>query len=261
MLRLIACDMDGTLLVPETQAVPPETYDLIRGLNQEGILFAASSGRQLVNLRHLFAPVDNLVYYICENGALTAHGGEVTSITPIPDRWCCQIIRDMQSFHMDLLLSAPHYTYVLDENRAFADDMVYRLRNSAYVIHDTTEIMDPLIKISGHTSNSMAQAADYLTQKWQGKVNAVLAGNDWFDITMTNKGTGIKQLCGQLNIAMHDTAAFGDYYNDLAMLNLVGHPYIMENAPDGMKKPGFTVCRSVPETLEALLRQAKEGTL
>ena len=45
MIRLIASDMDGTLL-DEYGNVPPETFELIHALREKGIHFVASSGRR-----------------------------------------------------------------------------------------------------------------------------------------------------------------------------------------------------------------------
>ena len=45
MIRLIASDMDGTLL-DESSTVPEETFELIHELHERGIVFAASSGRR-----------------------------------------------------------------------------------------------------------------------------------------------------------------------------------------------------------------------
>ena len=47
MIKLIASDLDGTLLRNGAQEVDPKVYDLIRTLKEKGVHFAAASGRQL----------------------------------------------------------------------------------------------------------------------------------------------------------------------------------------------------------------------
>ena len=54
MFKLIASDMDGTLL-DENGQVPPETYELILALHEHGVHFAASSGRRYDRLLRPFA--------------------------------------------------------------------------------------------------------------------------------------------------------------------------------------------------------------
>ena len=68
MIRLIATDLDGTLLERDG-SLPEDTFDVVRMLNEQGIRFAASSGRQYGNLVRLFAPVADRMAFVCENGA------------------------------------------------------------------------------------------------------------------------------------------------------------------------------------------------
>ena len=76
MIRLIASDLDGTLLLNDTQELLPGTIDLIRELRRQGRIFGPASGRQHSNLKRLFYPEKDL-YYVCENGALTMKGDEI----------------------------------------------------------------------------------------------------------------------------------------------------------------------------------------
>ena len=56
-IKLIACDLDGTLLHPGEREPRPEAFELIRELHRRGIVFMPASGRQYASLRYLFAPV------------------------------------------------------------------------------------------------------------------------------------------------------------------------------------------------------------
>ena len=70
MVKLIASDLDGTLLQNGAHDVNPIVFDQIRTLKEHGIMFAAASGRQYLNLRRLFTPVQDDIAYIAENGSL-----------------------------------------------------------------------------------------------------------------------------------------------------------------------------------------------
>ena len=50
------------------------------------------------------------------------------------------------------------------------------------------------------------------------------------------KGSAVRTLCELKNIPISETVAFGDNYNDLDMLNTVGLPFLMGNAPEDLKK-------------------------
>ena len=68
MIKLIASDMDGTLL-NEHGEVPPETFDLIEALREKGVHFAASSGRRYDRLCTFFEPVRDHMDFVASNGA------------------------------------------------------------------------------------------------------------------------------------------------------------------------------------------------
>lgn len=76
MIKLIASDMDGTLL-DEHSGVPAETFGLIRELREVGIHFAASSGRRLDTLHEFFAPVVDQMDFVASNGAQVVVSGEL----------------------------------------------------------------------------------------------------------------------------------------------------------------------------------------
>ena len=76
-----------------------------------------------------------------------------------------------------------------------------------------------------------------------------VAGEAWLDFTLADKGTGMEQLCRRLNISLDQVAAFGDNFNDVPMLSLVGRPYIMDTAHPQLKER-FPTCSSVEEALK-----------
>ena len=67
-IKLIASDMDGTLL-DENGQVPPETFDLILALRERGVRFVASSGRRYDRLCDFFSPVKDRMDFVASNGA------------------------------------------------------------------------------------------------------------------------------------------------------------------------------------------------
>lgn len=77
MIKLIASDLDGTLLQNGSQALTSRAVPLICRLAEKGILFAAASGRQYPNLVRLFGAAAKDMAFICENGAFAVYRDEV----------------------------------------------------------------------------------------------------------------------------------------------------------------------------------------
>ena len=65
--------------------------------------------------------------------------------------------------------------------------------------------------------------------KWK-EANAAVAGPLWIDTTLANKGLGVQGLCRAFGLKPDEVMAFGDNYNDVAMLDAVGTPYIVDAA-------------------------------
>ena len=77
-IRLIASDMDATLLDGHSQ-LPPDFLHLVQELAGQDILFAAASGRPLYKLEEMFAPVLEQALLVADNGVLGIREGRVYS--------------------------------------------------------------------------------------------------------------------------------------------------------------------------------------
>ena len=77
MIKLVASDIDGTLLLNGSRNLSERIVEQIKKLKQQGVLFVASSGRQIPNLKRLFAPVADDIAYIAENGAIIEYNGKI----------------------------------------------------------------------------------------------------------------------------------------------------------------------------------------
>ena len=75
-IRLIAADMDGTLLDSRSR-LPAGIFPMIRELTGRGIRFVIASGRQYYNLESLFRPVADRLTFVAENGAAVFEKGEL----------------------------------------------------------------------------------------------------------------------------------------------------------------------------------------
>ena len=68
MIKLIATDIDGTLLADGTLKINPEYYDVIKELRNRGVRVIAASGRQRSSIEKVFAPIVDEISFISENG-------------------------------------------------------------------------------------------------------------------------------------------------------------------------------------------------
>ena len=92
MIKLIASDLDGTLLHNGAQKLTPRAIELIHELTQKGVHFVAASGRQYDNERRLFSEIKDEISYIGENGSICIHQGKVISRGIIADDLALSLI-------------------------------------------------------------------------------------------------------------------------------------------------------------------------
>ena len=148
MIKLIASDLDGTLVDGNMAALPEKFPKIVRALKEKGILFAAASGRQYHNLRQLFESVKDDIAYICENGALTVYQGKILHKVEIPLETAVSIIRRLQEESgTEVLVSGAFTSYIRPKEPLF-EEYIKGMKNQYKVVSDLTDIGEPIIKLA-----------------------------------------------------------------------------------------------------------------
>ena len=94
-IKLIAADMDGTLLTSDGQ-LPKGLFPLIHTLWARGVRFAPASGRQYYTLYEQFGEIADELMYISENGAVVADGAEIISFEAMPVEEVCRAVETVR---------------------------------------------------------------------------------------------------------------------------------------------------------------------
>ena len=257
--KLIASDIDGTLLPLGSEIMPEEIFPLIRRLDAHGIIFCPASGRQYSSMRRLFAPVADSLCFLCENGSIifgpgTEETAPILSTTRIPRATAMELAHDIEALpDCDALISGTTTTYVCRKTKVLQPDMEH-LQGNRMGFYDVPEdIPEDIIKLAVYAPDALRASDDALRPKWGPRLNMAVAGRAWIDFTRSDKGTGIRALCAALDIDPAEVLAIGDNWNDLPMLDAVGMPWLMVTAAPELKARYQNHCRSVPELLEGLL--------
>lgn len=260
MIRLIASDVDGTLLQNGNRELNPELFPLIERLDQKGIIFCAASGRQYPNLKRLFAPVWERIAFISENGALVTHQGKNIAVQPMPRQESLELIADILAQPgCEVQVSGKEQVYLSPRNPKFIDHIENFVKNKVVLQEDFSQIEEPFLKISAMMMDGVEdETLEYFSRRWAQKLNVALAGSCWVDFTVANKAQALTELCHQLNISLSETAAFGDNYNDMEMLHMAKYAWAMGKADDVIKQAAGRTCSRVEPVLQSIL-DALEG--
>lgn len=254
MIKLIASDIDGTLLQNGETAISERFFNQARRLRNQGIALCAASGRQYSSLKNLFAPVAEGMYFLCENGAVVyGPGAELLSKTVIDRALSLELCRDILAIpDCEVLISGTNMSYLCPKTQDYIDHIRYFVGNNTTVLSAPQDMPEDFVKISAYYRPGATVIEPMLAPKWKDTFQVAVAGECWLDFTLADKATGIRALCTALNIDPKDTMAFGDNYNDIPMLDAVGHPYLMSSAAQPLRQRYGTQCARPEDVLEAL---------
>lgn len=249
MIKLIASDVDGTLVKDSSPHIYPELPEAIRQLKTRGILFCVASGRQYYSIRSMFREVADDIAYIAENGAHIVYQGKSLSVIPMERSHVEGIVKLYREYRdeCECIVSTPKATLMETDNRDFVELIRNGYRNRYELVDDVLDTKEPIIKVSIYGKGSIRQLGEgQFIPAWQDKVKATMAGEEWVDFMARNvdKGRGLKFLVDYLGIAREETMAFGDNDNDIGMLKEAGVSYAVATARDSVKQIADHICPS-----------------
>jgi len=259
-IRLLAIDIDGTLLNPQFE-ISPVDMAALRRVHQEGVEVLLVTGR-----RHTFALPIALqlgfdLWLISSNGAITRSlGGETFHRDLLPATTCLILCREMKAFrgntvltfdtesrgaivleHMDELNSSIQRW--LEKNLQYID-FVIPIENS--ITRDPVQAMfcGPIARMhqaldslaSGSVSNHVTVLRTEYPVRDLSIVDVLNQG--------CSKGHALERWASYRDIPREQVMAIGDNYNDVEMLAFAGLPFIMGNASDELRGHGWAVTRS-----------------
>lgn len=240
MIRLIFSDMDGTLL-DENGRLPEEFGDLYARLKERGIRFAPASGRQYASLRRTFATWKDELIFVAENGTMVMEGSREIFSSGIERTLVLDALRTgMEIPGVQIVMCGKKSGYILSRDNvpAFRHELDQYVTVSS-VVEDFAGVDDVLIKISlcdltGHAETSILPTM----QQYRDRLQVTLSSTKWIDLFNlgVSKGAAVAQIQRQLGIAPEECAAFGDYDNDLELMDAVHYSFAMENALPAVKE-------------------------
>ncbi len=249
MIRLIASDIDGTLVPDGSSKINPEIFDVILKLKEQGIYFIAASGRQYPSIAKLFAPIKDQIFYIAENGAyIGARGRELISV-PMRKEDVHLIVRQAREYpDCEIFVSGKEVLYIDSKDEEFKRYLIDGYENEVEQVEDILKVEEEIIKVSVYHKgfNAYEVIGKHMIPLWEDKLKVVIAGSEWLDFMGPNvsKGTAIREIQESLGISKEETMVFGDNFNDIEMLNEAYYSYAIGNAKDEVKE----VARFVTDT-------------
>ncbi len=258
-IRLLATDIDGTLLNPQFQ-ISEGDMAALRRAHAAGIEIVLVTGR-----RHSFAlPIAKQLgfdlWLISSNGAVTRSlSGETFHRDMMPAETCRQLCGAMQEFRGNTVLTFDQETkgaIVLERlDELGASIRRWLEKNMEYIEFvipiERALVRDPVQAMFCGTMVRMSGALRALEQTgMEGKVTVLRTEYPGRDLSMidvlnagSSKGHALERWAKYRGYGREEVMAVGDNHNDVEMLEFAGHPVIMGNACEELRGRGWRVTR------------------
>ncbi|HKM03169.1 MAG TPA: HAD family hydrolase [Lachnospiraceae bacterium] len=249
MIRLVATDIDGTLVKDSSPKVYKEMIDVIKKLTKKGIIFVVASGRTYDSIKNMFREVEEDIVYVAENGAHINYKGKNLLITEMEKQHTSNIIKQMRYYRdtCDFVVSTPTGSILETKNEEFIALIRDGYHNKYKVVEDVLKLEQPIIKVALYQKKSIrVLGEDILIPAWKNKVKTCMAGEEWVDFmdSKVDKGNALLFLQDFFGVKKEETMAFGDNSNDIGLMKAAGESYAVENAREEVKDQAKYVCMS-----------------
>ena len=249
-VRLVAIDVDGTLLPSFSQAVSERTAQSVRSAQAAGIIVAVATGRRVAYTAPLLKPIGlrHDTPMITSNGAVTRTlGGEAMDHCHLESRVAralCGLLRPFGTLVFTFDRSG-RGELVLEDLEMAAGNIsmwVEANRNAIEVIRPLEDALndgeDPIQGMVTGRLGKMKQAEEALkASRWHSHCECVRTEYPARDLSILDlmppgvtKGWALARLAARLGIAAGETMAIGDNWNDLSMMEWAGQAILMGNA-------------------------------
>lgn len=255
--KLLALDIDGTLLNSNSELTPRTKTAISKALNR-GIKVVLATGRRLTNTLPLANSLGLTELLVVHNGGVVydPSTGQTVTQRGIDLAVARDVLDKLEASSVNYIVYtgesagervvAPHgrwrepedlLTHYLGENATFLERLTLETPPVRISLIDRGDKVDPLYA---------ELIADYA-----GKMNALLFGAErdtWRGIEIipadSNKGTGVAYVAERLNLAPEEVVAIGDNINDLEMITWAGLGIAMENGSRLVKEKAKQIAPS-----------------
>lgn len=237
MVKIIVSDMDGTLL-NSNKELSPMFESVYKKLHEAGIIFVVASGRPAYALKPYFQHLNHDIIFIGDNGGFIGVKPEpviLQSFNPQDVKSIVATGRLAKDVH--LILCGVNRVYIESKDEEFI-----AIASQYYIninkVDDALTINDRILKVAVCDLKTWKKNSEAEWEKYKPHLNVAPSSDVWIDIMPkgVTKGEAVKYLQAQLDIPIDSTMVFGDFHNDIQMLERAKYSFAMANAHPDVKK-------------------------
>ena len=269
-IKLMAVDLDGTLL-NDSNDISWNNILSIRKLEKSGCEILICSGRMMQMTEIYLHILEISGWCISCNGALVKDkSGNIIAKYPINNFAVEALIEKLRVNRIECSLMTENTLYTSQENSFESNSRFikyYELSEAFKTIpmkKQNIKLYDNLDKVFKIVI--LRDGTKGLDEKIYKILNDIpgisftASGSTYFDVTAkgVNKGSTMRTLSEQIHVSKKSILSFGNYYNDIQMLNNSGISCAMSNSPSEVKEIatfsiGDNNSNSISETIDKLI--------
>lgn len=236
--KIVFFDIDFTLLGEKDGRLfqmPESAKEGIKLLKQNGNVPVICSGRQSAFIKKYLSNIFDS--YIALNGTHIVYEGKTIFNLEIPQKRVKELMLFFDKHHFRYIFDGKYNGWAknVTEDKIEAVDKIYGVEN--FIVYDwkPEDVHANRVEFIFSDNSDFEQYRKFLPD------DMVLTPNPG-DLTAdlcfsgSDKASGIKRFLEHAGVDKSDAYAFGDGYNDITMMNAVGHGIAMGNAFDEVKR-------------------------
>ena len=243
MIRLIAIDLDGTLLSPD-KTISPANRQALLNAEAAGVDVVICTGRPLSGVRPIFEIgfKSNHSYSVINNGCTTVKSSDWSVITydALSEEDLVYLDQLTQEIHPQLSLFDLNRYIILNRDPSEIAKMDASIVSTVPVSLGLQEVLEAQPIFQGMFIDQKEQIDAFqetYEEALSQRFHTIRSQPILFEILpkCVNKATGLKALAEHLGIPREQIMAIGDENNDIEMIEYAGLGVAMGNAPDAIK--------------------------
>ncbi len=246
-IKLIATDLDGTLLAPDHLTISERTKKSLLKAHIAGCKIAIATGRTLAFTENVTEQIPFCDYVICSDGAsvFDMHKSRDIYQNHISNKISKEIIDLMEPMELyytcyvegKVLVQKDKMDFYKERN--LPDKFLEYFKKISIICESVKDELGDrdveIIAIYSASKKDLATLKNYFDNHNLHTTTSI-PGEIEITSTYVNKGTALENLCKVEGFDRDEVMTFGDALNDYEMLDFAGSSYAMGNADERCKQ-------------------------
>ena len=247
-IRMIAFDMDGTVLYDKNE-ISPKLQGILKKALDQGIYVVPCTGRGRCEMPRTLTEL-GLSYTATSNGALVCdeRTGQTLYTNLIPWEMAAEIYHELKKIDAYVTVHIDGLVYFMGESEASVREMyhlldyipVHRISDAEALVRELQQDLEK-VYARARTPEEFERIMALIKGKYPLFYSSSAAGNMEFSALDCSKGTALAWLCDHLGVDPSQVVAFGDGENDKEMLRFAGIGVAMGN--------GNEICKAAADVV------------